>query len=569
MAPPTTASGKEWLNQARRWTALHPRLTLLLVVLAALAPFLAKPFNIDDPLFLWTARQIHAHPADPYGFKVNWYGTADSMWWVTENPPLASYYLALAAGALGWSEVALHFAFLFPAVAAILGTHRLARRFCHSPMLAALATLFTPVFLVSSTTVMCDVLMLAFWVWAAAFWLEGLEENRSGKLFAAGGLIALAALTKYFGACLIPLLAAGSLTGQRRFRQWATPLLIPLAALCTYQWVTRALYGHALFSKATDYAQYAKGLFEVSGINSGLIALAFTGGCLAVPVVFAPLLWRRQMLAVFAGTAILAITALHAGGMMPRHYNWFQGASRTLVEFQVVFWAVGGIGVLALAITDVFRRRDACSWLLVLWVFGTFLFTAFFNWTVNGRSLLPLAPAVGILIARRLEQNGLSNRHTFPRGAMLCLAASAALAFLVAQSDFLLAVATRQSVRLVCANYKSSAGNLWFQGHWGFQYYMEQAGAWAPDVKHLRLRPGDTLALPMNNVALPLNMKDMVLQGTLFVSGPRWFSTWNTPIGAGFYASSWGPLPFAVGRTRPEIVSVYVLEPAAPAPPKK
>ena len=69
------------------------------------------------------------------------------MWWVTENPPLAGYYLALAAGILGWSEVALHFAFLLPAVAAILGTHRLARRFCNSPMLAALATLFTPVFM--------------------------------------------------------------------------------------------------------------------------------------------------------------------------------------------------------------------------------------------------------------------------------------------------------------------------------------------------------------------------------------------------------------------------------------
>ena len=164
---------------------------------------------------------------------------------MTENPPLASYYLALAAGVFGWSEMALHFAFLLPALAAVLGTHRLARRFCHPPMLAALATLFTPVFLVSSTTVMCDVLMLAFWVWAAVFWLEGMEENRSGKLFAAGGLIALAALTKYFGACLIPLLAAYSVIGQRRFRQWAMPLLIPLAALCAYQWVTQALYGHA------------------------------------------------------------------------------------------------------------------------------------------------------------------------------------------------------------------------------------------------------------------------------------------------------------------------------------
>jgi hypothetical protein len=274
------------------------------------------------------------------------------------------------------------------------------------------------------------------------------------------------------------------------------------------------------------------------------------------------------MPAVFAGAAVLAIIALLAGGMMPRHYDWFQGASRTLVELQVVFWAAGGIGVLALAIADVFRRRDAGSWLLALWVFGTFLFTAFFNWTVNGRSLLPMAPAVGILIARRLEQNGLPNLNPFPRGAMLCLAASAALAFGVAQSDFLLATAARQSARLVCANYKSTTGNLWFQGHWGFQYYMEQAGAWALDAKHLRLRPGDTVALPMNNVAFPLNWKDLVLQGTFSVSGPRGFSTWNTPVGAGFYASSWGPLPFAVGRTRPEIVSVYVLEPAAPAPAK-
>jgi hypothetical protein len=352
---------------------------------------------------------------------------------------------------------------------------------------------------------------------------------------------------------------------KRRLGQWAAPLLIPLAALCAYQWLTRAFYGHALLSGATDYAKYAKGLFEVSSINSDLIALAFTGGCLAAAVLFSPLLWRWRMPAVFVGAAVLAIIALLTGGMMPRHYNWFQGVSRTLVEFQVVFWAAGGMGVLALAIMDVFRRRDAYSWLLALWVFGTFSFAAFFNWTINGRSILPMAPAVGILIVRRLEQNGLASRQTFPSGVMFGLTASAALAFLAVQSDFLLAVATRQSARLVCANSKSTAGNLWFQGHWGFQYYMDQAGAWALDAKHLRLKPGDTIALPMNNDAFPLNLKDMVLQGTFSGSSPRWFSTWNTPIGAGFYASSWGPLPFAAGRTRPEIVSVYVLQPMPPA----
>jgi len=96
--------GKESLNRIYGWVALHPNWTLTLVVLAALVPFLSKPFNFDDPLFVWTARQIQAHPGNPYGFQVNWYGSSEAMWGITKNPPLACYYLALAAGILGWSE---------------------------------------------------------------------------------------------------------------------------------------------------------------------------------------------------------------------------------------------------------------------------------------------------------------------------------------------------------------------------------------------------------------------------------------------------------------------------------
>ena len=96
---------------------------------------------------------------------------------IEENPPLACYYVALAAGVLGGSEPALHVAFLLPALAAAWGTWRLARRLCPQPLLAALATVCTPVFLVSSTTIMCDVLLLAFWVWAVAFWLEGTDTG--------------------------------------------------------------------------------------------------------------------------------------------------------------------------------------------------------------------------------------------------------------------------------------------------------------------------------------------------------------------------------------------------------
>jgi hypothetical protein len=191
-----------------------------LVVLAALGPFLAKPFNLDDPLFIWVAQQIYLHPTNPYGFDVNWAQTVFPMWNCTENPPLACYYLALGAGFFGWSEIGLHFAFVLPALAVICGTHRLARHFCDRPMLAALATLFTPVFLVSSLTVMCDVLMLAFWVWAVVWWVEGMERDDFGRLAVSGLFIALAALTKYYGMCLVPLLGAYGLLIKGRPGRW-------------------------------------------------------------------------------------------------------------------------------------------------------------------------------------------------------------------------------------------------------------------------------------------------------------------------------------------------------------
>src|SRR5438067_537898 len=92
--------------------------------IACLVPFVGKAFHIDEPLFLWSARQLQAHPGDPFGFDVNWdlEHRAKPMWLVTQNPPLACYYAALAAAAVGWSETALHLAFLLPAVGAVIGT---------------------------------------------------------------------------------------------------------------------------------------------------------------------------------------------------------------------------------------------------------------------------------------------------------------------------------------------------------------------------------------------------------------------------------------------------------------
>jgi 4-amino-4-deoxy-L-arabinose transferase-like glycosyltransferase len=187
------------------YSSYKARALLALIAAAALAPFLNKGFNADDPLFLWMAQQIAKHPLDPYGFDVNWSSFTQPMSLVMQNPPLCSYYIAAVASVFGWSELALHSAFFFWAVLSVLGTFALARRFSREPFIVALVTIFTPVFLVSATSVMCDVMMLALWLWALEFWFAGLGRQQSWRLFVSAGLISAATLTKYFGISLVPL----------------------------------------------------------------------------------------------------------------------------------------------------------------------------------------------------------------------------------------------------------------------------------------------------------------------------------------------------------------------------
>src|ERR1700733_9577676 len=130
-----------------------------LITAACLLPFVGKAFSLDDPLFLWAAEQIRQRPLDPYGFGVNWYGTSQPMWSAIHNPPGASYYIAAIASLFGTSEVAMHVAFLVPAIGATLATWKLAALVTSEPIVAAVAALATPAFLASSTSLMCDTMM--------------------------------------------------------------------------------------------------------------------------------------------------------------------------------------------------------------------------------------------------------------------------------------------------------------------------------------------------------------------------------------------------------------------------
>src|SRR3954463_9060610 len=175
-------------------------LVLLGATLLCLLPFSGRAFSTDDPLFIWTAQHIVQQPLNPYGFEVNWNKSAAKMSSVTQNPPLTAYYMAGAAKVVGWSERALHLAFLLPTIALVLGVYRLAKRFTGFTGVAAVATLVAPAVLISACSVMCDPMMLALWIWALIFWIEGVDSDKPALLASSATLIAASALAKYFGA---------------------------------------------------------------------------------------------------------------------------------------------------------------------------------------------------------------------------------------------------------------------------------------------------------------------------------------------------------------------------------
>ena len=520
-----------------------------------LLPFSSRAFHMDDTLFVWAAQNIAKHPFNPYGFQLIWDFTRVQMSEVTQNPPLASYYMALAGSVAGWSERALHIAFLMPTLALVLGTFRLAQRFTRSPLLAAFATLLTPGLLVSACSVMCDPMMLAIWLWAAILWIEGLEPQKPLFLMGSALLLAACELTKYFGASLILLLFVYSLVRQRRVGSWVWYLLIPIAVLVGYEFLTAKMYGHGLLFTAAEFCRKQHLNDRSTRTARALVGLSCAGGCTLPALAFAPIVWSRRQIMLgmlWSGLASFLIMrrlvglGLPLGGPMAsalRHHHW------PLISIHLILFVAGGTSILALAVADYWRERDADSLFLASWVVGTFLFTAFVNWTINARSVLPLIPATGILLARRLGKIRQAPHPRFATSIAIALSLSGLMSLWIARADTELANTARSTAFRIHGRTHDRGGTLWFIGHWGFQYYMESLGAHPLDWLNPQVNGGDFVAVPYNNLWVDDKSNDFLGDREQFrVQLSSHASTICPELGAGFYDSHWGLLPYVVGR---------------------
>ncbi|MBL8730209.1 MAG: glycosyltransferase family 39 protein [Planctomycetes bacterium] len=521
-----------------------------------LLPFVGKALHIDDPLFVWMARHIVEHPGDPYGLQVFWERATEPMYLANQNPPGIAYWLGLVGTAFGFGGVALHVSTALFAGAAGLGTYLLARELCQRPLTAALVAMLTPGMLVSASTLMTDVPMVALHVWSLALWIAGVNRDRRGLLVGAAVTMSAAFFFKYFALTLVPLaLLYTVVVAPRRWRR-AWPLVIPIVVAAAYVAWGLWRYDDNLLTVAADVALRSEWRAQRTVWQGCLVGLAFTGGCGASMLCMAPLLWsRRTLVAVTVGAAAVVgsvcLPTVFARLALP------DTPTDLAYRLQAGIWIAAGLHIALLVFATVWQRRDAAAILLATWIVGTFVFSVFVNHLINARTLLPLLPALGVLAAQRMAAAG-HRAFATPPWAVGALGVAGGFALWVAAADYEYADASRAAARAFARDRSRFAAEVYFFDHWGFQYYMQEHGARSlesgPNAyragSHRPPRSGDTGVIAHRHSSSIAGLDGCAVLAEYEYPMRTGMSTMTG--GAGFYSHFLGMLPFVAGTPVPE-----------------
>jgi uncharacterized membrane protein len=323
-----------------------------------------------------------------------------------------------------------------------------------------------------------------------------------------------------------------------------------------YEYYTHTLYGTGLFFEAFIFANEESSLEMVGFFDNTLIGLAFLGGCFPVALLLGPLTGGRlfKQLTFLFTMGVLALT-FYQGGIGEHSFVSDDGTNFGLM---IQFWifSLAGFCLVMACIKELSNGLDHDSVFLLLWFFGIFVFASYLNWTINARSLILLVPAVGILLSRRLEQWGVvgGKLKVIIAGSMIGFASLVAVAAVYA--DYVWANIARTAAREITTEFDDPR-RLFFQGHWGFQFYMEKAGALPMDFKSVDYKKGELVVIPMNNTSFGGLPDVFAYVGKVTYSHNSIVATMSPAGSSGFYSSKLGPVPYIFEKPRDEIYMFF------------
>jgi hypothetical protein len=457
-------------------------LALLFTVLNAF-----KPLCIDDALYYYHAKQISAHPLDPYGFTIFWNDRPEPA---IQNlaPVLMQYWWAIAIRLFGehpflWKLWLLPYALLL-----VFSVHSLLRRFAPGyEMVLTWMIVISPVFL-PSFNLMLDVPAIALSLSALALFLRA-SERHSLRLALLAGLVAgVAAQTKYTG-LVVPVVMVLHSVIFRKPRFGIAAALIAGLFFVSWEGFIFLRAGHSHF--LTQSGTY------------GSVHLLAKYKYLAWPLVtimgaVAPFFMLTALIALgLEKKTILPAAALVVLGYLilafaPTHFQILSRDSQTneapLTLAHLIF-SIYGIAFFASLLLVMLRltrlsvnlknylpqwSKYKTEWFLAGW--WLLEIVAYF-----GLSPIPAVRRVlALLVVSTLLIGRLLSRFAEPPNLLVrrIVVASMMLGLLFYAVDFRDAyvekVAVEKSEQAIRAI--GPATNIWYVARWGFQYYAEHAG---------------------------------------------------------------------------------------------
>jgi hypothetical protein len=227
--------------------------------------------------------------------------------------------------------------------------------------------------------------------------------------------------------------------------------------------------------------------------------------------------------------------------------SWWYIRSTPEVGPQGASIAAGlGVAVFVDLFLDAWKRRDPVQGMLGAWLLTPLAVAPYLH--LPAKYVIAAAPAGALAVARALE--GKPKAKTVLGATVF---AGALLGFAILRADASFANLGREVAANVVAPRVKEGKRVWFNGHWGFQWYAENAGArpltttpphpqWGDLVVTSRHAEDDAMAKRLMD-AMP--RKRLVQTQELPSAGGRLMSRAD---GAGFFSNGWGYLPWAWGR---------------------
>lgn len=534
-------------NLDTRWKVVA---SIVAVWVLVQIPFLPTALRVDETNIVRIAERIAEVPGDPYGFYINWGGIDDEAFHILANPPGVPYWLALWASLFGWSEWVLHASMVPFGVVALLGFAVLARECGAQSSTSVLLMIASPAFFLGAQVVMPDIAMFAGFVGALA---AAMRYRRTGEWwlvplgFLAG---ALAPFFKYNGSLVGPLLAIVWLWGAGRRKGLFVIMAGPAVGLGAWSWWSLMYYGRIHLVTITE--------FESAGITNILTALLGFFGLGVVPLVIA---WMRAPGGLSRGA--LDMVTIIGGGMMAA------GAYTLLSVGPIASLGYGlsaAIGfrfavVCGVVLSGWVRERGVEDAVLVAWV-ALVMWFQFGLLFASVRYLLPILPAV-ILIVLRHDLVDLEHRLS-RLGLTACLVLVVAIAIGDARSANLYRTFVNE---VAIPEVADRTGRFFFDGHWGFQYYMEAEGGKILNYfRQPKWRDGDLLVIartPFPSYREPTPTRAVRFDLEEYAWSPGWpvrtidCSAWANFYGPGVMSCKGIALPFGFSVEAADVFAIY------------